>query len=137
IWNIEDGGVEVYGGTLDEYMHSCALRREGEGINAPPPASLSQVPEVDAVKRGNRQDARQRKRREAEQRKQRNKTIGPLQNKVTTLEERISELETQQGERSALLSDPSVYDDTVRRDTLLRDYQSTAQKLEELTARWE
>jgi ATP-binding cassette subfamily F protein 3 len=29
IWNVEDGGVEIYSGTLDEYMYSYRLRRDG------------------------------------------------------------------------------------------------------------
>jgi len=31
IWNVESGQVETYPGTLDEYMYSSRLRREGQG----------------------------------------------------------------------------------------------------------
>mgnify|MGYP000446859352 CR=1 FL=1 len=34
-------------------------------------------------------------------------------------------------------SDPTVYDDAPRRNRLLSDYQGAADKLEELTGRWE
>jgi len=46
-------------------------------------------------------------------------------------------LEVEQKTRSAELSDPTVYDDAQRRNKLLGDYQSAADKLEELTGRWE
>jgi ATP-binding cassette subfamily F protein 3 len=137
VWNIEDGQVEAYGGTLDEYMHSCALRREALESPASVPAALSSEPEVGAVKRGGREDAKARRRREAEARKARNKIIGPLEKKVARLEERISEIETEQAERSSQLSDPAVYDDSERRNTLLKEFQEAAEKIEELTGRWE
>ena len=35
IWNVEGGGVETYPGTLDEYMSSSRLRRDGLGSDAP------------------------------------------------------------------------------------------------------
>ena len=41
------------------------------------------------------------------------------------------------GERGTELADPSVYDEAARRNRLLSEYQTAADKLEELTARWE
>jgi len=46
-------------------------------------------------------------------------------------------LEAEQKTRSAELADPTVYEEAARRNKLLGDYQSAADKLEELTARWE
>ncbi|HEV7554206.1 MAG TPA: ABC transporter C-terminal domain-containing protein, partial [Kofleriaceae bacterium] len=84
-----------------------------------------------------RDDDKARKRREAEERQKRNAKLGPLEKQVAQLEERIGVLEAEQKMRSAELSDPTVYDDAARRNKLLKDYQSAADKLEELTARWE
>jgi ATP-binding cassette subfamily F protein 3 len=39
IWNVEGGGVETYAGTLDEYMYSCRLRRDGASEELPPAAA--------------------------------------------------------------------------------------------------
>jgi ATP-binding cassette subfamily F protein 3 len=134
IWNVEDGKVETYPGTLDEYMYSQAQRRQatGSGLQATgqKPAARSPKPEA-------REDDKARKRREAEARQKRSTKLGPLEKQVAQLEERIGSLEAEQKVRSAELSDPSVYDDAARRNKLLADYQSAADKLEELTARWE
>jgi ATP-binding cassette subfamily F protein 3 len=82
-------------------------------------------------------DDKQRKRREAEARQKRSTRLGPLEKLVAQLEDRIATLEAEQKVRSAELSDPGVYDDAQRRNKLLNDYQGAADKLDELTARWE
>jgi len=94
------------------------------------------VPQA-AQKGSSRDDDKARKRREAEARQKRNAKLGPLEKTVAQLEERIGALEAEQKTRSAELADPSVYDDAARRNKLLTDYQGAADKLEELTARWE
>jgi ATP-binding cassette subfamily F protein 3 len=126
IWNVEDGKVETYPGTLDEYMYSQAQRRQGLQ-EAPKPAPPPKPKEDDKT----------RKRREAEARQRRSAKLGPLEKQVAQLEERIGVLEAEQKVRSAELSDPTVYDDAGRRNKLLADYQSAADKLEELIPRWE
>jgi ATP-binding cassette subfamily F protein 3 len=105
---------------------------EGGGGTKRDPRGI--VPQKAAV---SRDDDKQRKRREAEARQKRTAKLGPLEKLVAQLEERISVLEAEQKTRSAELSDPSVYDDASRRNKLLSDYQTGADKLEELTARWE
>jgi ATP-binding cassette subfamily F protein 3 len=126
IWNVEDGKVETYPGTLDEYMYSQAQRRQG----------LQEAPKL-APPPKPKEDDKTRKRREAEARQKRSAKLGPLEKQVAQLEERISVLEAEQKVRSAELSDPTVYDDAARRNKLLADYQSAADKLEELIPRWE
>jgi ATP-binding cassette subfamily F protein 3 len=137
IWNVEDGKVETYPGTLDEYMYSMAQRRqelvEAEEAAAKKPALAAPQPGPKISK----EEEKARKRREAEARQKRAQTIGPLEKQVAQLEERIATLEAEQKIRSSELADPSVYDDAARRNKLLADYQSGADKLEELTARWE
>jgi ATP-binding cassette subfamily F protein 3 len=133
IWNVEDGRVEDYPGTLDEYLYSMNLRRRaagGEDVAAAdkPKALASAAPAV---------DDKLRKRREAQLRQERSKVLGPLEKQVASLEERIAELEVAQKQRSEDLADPSVYADESRRRTLLGGYQDAQDKLDELTARWE
>jgi ATP-binding cassette, subfamily F, member 3 len=132
IWNVEAGTVETYPGTLDEYMYSQAQRRQGIAEQ-----DIKKLTKAVATPAAPREDDKVRKRREAEARQKRNATIGPLEKEVAKLEERISVLEAEQKVRSTELADPSVYDDAARRNKLLADYQSAADKLEELTARWE
>ncbi|HEY5950904.1 MAG TPA: ABC-F family ATP-binding cassette domain-containing protein [Kofleriaceae bacterium] len=132
IWNVEDGKVETYPGTLDEYMYSMAQRRQGIAATdgAAAKASTQQS-------KASRDDDKARKRREAEQRQKRATKLGPLEKQVAQLEERIGVLESEQKVRSAELADPSVYDDAARRNKLLADYQTAQDKLDELTTRWE
>ncbi|WP_428267932.1 ABC-F family ATP-binding cassette domain-containing protein [Haliangium sp.] len=157
IWNVEAGTVEIYPGTLDEYLYSSQLRREGsdQPVGAMATAGASAARSAPGTTRGGagaakggddgerrtskgtRDEERARKRREAEQRRARNRAVGPLEKQVATLEERITKLEEAQKERSALLSDPAVYDDAARRDELLNAFQDAQDKLDELTARWE
>jgi ATP-binding cassette subfamily F protein 3 len=143
IWNVEDQRVETYPGTLDEYLYSMAQRRQAvavedtaTGTKRDPRGALpaKQVPTREPPTRDN---DKQRKRKEAEARAKRSAKLGPLEKQVAQLEERIGVLEAEQKTRSAELSDPTVYDDAARRNKLLSDYQSAADKLEELTSRWE
>jgi ATP-binding cassette subfamily F protein 3 len=160
IWNVADGGVETYPGTLDEYMESCRLRLEEVPDDGPRARGDGSPRGMDAAPRGtdgalraaggaadadtddkgarkSRADERERKRREADIRKRRAAKLGPITSRIESLEERIAELERSQAERGAELSDPSVYADEKRRNKLLNDYQVAAAKLEELSARWE
>jgi ATP-binding cassette subfamily F protein 3 len=139
IWNVENGGVETYPGTLDEYLYSQAQRRLGVSVSASVSVggrSLTPTPTLTPTPKS-KEDDKTRKRREAEARQRRSQKLGPLEKQVAQLEERIGALEAEQRVRSAELSDPTVYDDAQRRNKLLSDYQGAADKLEELTARWE
>jgi ATP-binding cassette subfamily F protein 3 len=149
IWNVHDGMVEIYPGTLDEYLASARERGRAleavadgkagptkqpksvvEGTSAKPAAAAASAPATTVEKRD-------RKRQEAEERTRRSKQLKPLQRKVAELEQRIAELEEAQAKRSVELADPGVYQDAARRSQLLDAYQDAAGKLEELTGRWE
>jgi len=139
IWNVEDGRVETYAGTLDEYLYSMSLRRRGEdapaeAASAPAEDAPAPAPAKAASRRG---DDKARKRREAEARQRRSKVLGPLEKQVADLEARIATLEAEQARRSTELADPDVYADAPRRNGLLTEFQSAQDKLDELTARWE
>ncbi len=137
IWNVEQQAVDVYPGSLDEYLYSMAQRRmEVAATGAAAVGSLRSGAAV-PTKLLSREDDKARKRKEAEARQKRSTTLGPLEKKVAQLEERIAELEPAQAKRSEELADPTVYADESRRNKLLTEYQQAAEKLEELIARWE
>jgi ATP-binding cassette subfamily F protein 3 len=142
IWNVERGTIETYGGTLDEYMYSCRLRveqAETEASGAAPRATAPRMalPTAAAVSRESREDDKARKRREAEERQKRTRALGPIQQRIAQLEERIGELEAAQKARGQELADPEVYADATRRNHLLKEFQEAQITLEELTDRWE
>jgi ATP-binding cassette subfamily F protein 3 len=139
IWNVDDQKVEIYPGTLDEYMYSMAQRRQAiavEGKGGPKRDPRGKTPTAAPVAK-TREDEKARKRREAEERQKKGNKVGPLEKSVAQLEERIAVLEAEQKLRSTELADPSVYEDAARRNKLLADFQGGADKLEELTTRWE
>lgn len=137
IWNVADGTVETYPGTLDEYMESAVRRLElPDGGNRALTRSRGSGGAAAEEKRSRTGD-KERRRREAEERVLRREVLGPLQTKVTALEAEIAELERLQDERSTLLVDPDVYQDSDTFADLSRSYQTDAARLEKLTAEWE
>jgi ATP-binding cassette subfamily F protein 3 len=148
IWNVHDGTVEIYPGTLDEYLASARLRgqaleavADGKAGPTKQPRSATAGPQqaarAPAPSKRDHSNDRDRKRQEADERARQSKRLKPLQRKVAELEARIAELEDAQKQRSVELADPNVYSDDARRTKLLDDYQDAASKLEELGGRWE
>ena len=151
IWNVADGTVETYPGTLDEYMDSCRRRlaepggpREQAGrerrvaqqdnsrprpvvaARTPTPRREAAVADSGAGRKSAIVAERQAKRR-----------IDKLASEITTLESRIAELEAAQKERSARLADATVYADRVVSARLIGEFREAQSELERLTTRWE
>jgi len=144
IWNIENGKVEVYPGTLDEYMFAQRSRQEeaerlvrGEKEATAARAPKSSAPVAVPDTRVSRADEKERKRREAELRTQRNKSLKPLKDRIQKLETEIERLEQSQKDVTAQLSDPSVYADAKRRNELLMRFEEQKGVLQKHTSAWE
>jgi ATP-binding cassette subfamily F protein 3 len=147
IWDVHDGIVEVYPGTLDEYMDHHQRRREAESSGEQGGASTrakATVAPVKVVAKGSAavvsvsaEDPRERRRRDAAARAERERKVGPMRREVASMERSIHALETAQRERSVALADPETYADQRRRNDLLTAYQRDARSLDELTSRWE
>ncbi len=144
IWNLENGKVEVYPGTLDEYMFALRTRQEEaervtRGVKeAPRPPSQKGQPQPQVPEsRASRQDDKERKRREAEVRQQRNKSLKPLKDKIQKLESEIEKLEQAQKDVTAQLADGGVYADAKRRGELLSRFEEQRVDLQKRSALWE
>jgi ATP-binding cassette subfamily F protein 3 len=135
IWNVADGTVDTYPGTLDEYMESCRLKQEASSTQHVFAAAASPG-SAGGQKRGTRAEEKERKRREAEARQARSQSKD-LQGEVTRLEARIAVLEAEQKQRSELLADPQVYADAARSQELVRAYDTAKGELEKLNTAWE
>ncbi len=127
LWVVHDGGVESYPGTLDDYLWSC---QERDVV----PATATAIKPV-AQKRS-RQARKEQRRKEAELRAKQNQCVKPLEKRVGELEQIIANLERQIAEHNEALSDPEVYDDAERRDTLLREVQEAQAELDRSFAQW-
>ncbi|MFO0635675.1 MAG: ABC-F family ATP-binding cassette domain-containing protein [Nannocystaceae bacterium] len=144
IWNVEGGGVEVYPGTLDEYLD----RHRGKPVDGraakptreptPPPVAAAAPARTGAVApprpAGN---DRARRRAEAEGRNERSRLLGPLRTRVQQLEAEIERLEKAQRERNLDLARPETYADAPRRNALLTEYQRDADAIAAATEAWE
>lgn len=138
IWNVENGAVEVYPGSLDEYMHACAQRNEAQ-VEASKQERRSTAP---LVKEKNSAPSdglsqKERRKKEAEERKMRKKRLGPLEKAVAQAEQAIAELEEEQRQANLALSDQATYEDAAKRDALLSQVGELQQRLERLQEDWE
>jgi ATP-binding cassette subfamily F protein 3 len=150
IWNVADGTVETYPGTLDEYMDTCRLRQlAGDGNGSPvpqrkaaalPPAApqltaakpVAAAPVAPASAASPQVDA---KKREADKRSKNRQQ--KLERDVADLEKKIGEMEAAQKSRSELLADPAVYADKDQSTKLLTEFREAQGELDALTKRWE
>ncbi len=156
IWNVADGTVETYPGTLDEYMDSCRHRQDDGARATEPVAAGRTAAKQDSVRvlsvapahaakpplgaAGARPraagDGLQRKQREAIERQSRRR-VEKLASEIATLEARIASLEVAQKHRSERLADPAVYADKAESGRLIGEFRDAQLELERLTTRWE
>ncbi len=127
LWVVHGGGVESYGGTLDDYLWSCRDR------DVVPATEVEIRPEAAKKTRRARKEER---RRAAEERIERNRRVKPLEKRITELEETIAALESTIAEHNVDLSRPEVYDDPARRDSLLRNVTEAQAALEQAFEEW-
>ena len=156
IWAVDKGELVEYPGNLDDYMRQWRARYGGEeAADAKPAPTKGQPPakaEAPKAPKGDtrpppkaeepkpklsREDEKKRKREEAERRSQRSKKLGQIEKKVRELEARIAELEEKQKERNDKLCAPEGFADDKERFSVLTALQVDAEKIEELTMRWE
>jgi len=127
IWDIRDGHILEYPGTLYEYYDYQA----GLGNNATPPPQHGKESGGDG-------DTRKLKRREkAEKRHQISATLKPIRHQLTQLEERISGLEQRGRELELILAEEATFKDQRKSLPILKEYGDVRKKLEELMLRWE
>jgi ATP-binding cassette subfamily F protein 3 len=151
IWNVADGTVETYSGTLDQYMESWRKRQEALEVGlqpaaapkkpapqkaAPAPQPVQAAQPTAAAPAPSKPAAIADKAAGEAQKKSKNR-VQKLQRETGDLETKIGELETAQKERSDKLADPAVYADKQLSTRLLADFKQVQPELEKLTARWE
>jgi ATP-binding cassette subfamily F protein 3 len=127
LWVVHDGRVESYAGTLDDYLWSCQDRE------VTPATDAAIRP---ATQKKSRQARKDERRKEAELRAAQNRQVKPLEKRVRELEQAIAELEHAIAEHNEMLSNPEMYDDAERRDTLLREVSEAQAALERSLEQW-
>jgi ATP-binding cassette, subfamily F, member 3 len=139
IWCVQDGHVEVYPGTLDDYLAAAG----GEPAAKPAPAKAATAASPAAAKQAeaphaqaSRKGDRERKRRDAQRRDERRRVLAPLEKRVKSLEAQIASLEQQKAGCEATLADPALYADAARRSEVSRDYDRIRAELDTATEEW-
>jgi ATP-binding cassette subfamily F protein 3 len=139
IWNVADGLVETYPGTLDEYMESAVRRLDmpEEAPGKPRPAPNAGTSQNDDAQSGKPINPKERKRRDAALRNRRREALLPYTDAVKSWEQRITALEASVREHEARLADPLIYQDPAASAEENRLFKADAQALEEANAQWE
>jgi ATP-binding cassette subfamily F protein 3 len=127
LWVVHDGAVESYAGTLDDYLWSCRDR----DITPATEAAIRPV-----AQKKSRHARKEERRKAAQLRAERNLKLKPLENRVSELEQTIATLEKTIATHNEELSNPEVYDDAARRDTLLREASEAQAQLEKAFEEW-
>jgi ATP-binding cassette subfamily F protein 3 len=127
LWVVHDCQVESYAGTLDDYLWSCQDR------DVAPATEAAIRPVTQKKSRENRRDER---RKAAELRTEQSRHLRPLERSVATLEQAIAALEQSIETHNEQLSNPEVYEDAKRRDTLLREVRRAQAELERSFEEW-
>ncbi|MFZ7113224.1 MAG: ribosomal protection-like ABC-F family protein [Desulfatiglandales bacterium] len=136
IWDIRDGEIYDYPGSLREYDEHLARlenrapdREKDEEAGQDEPDEMA---ETDGLI--NRKELRREK---AEKRRRISASLKPIQDRLTDLEQRIEGLEAREKELGKVLADPEIFKDKKKSVPLLNEYGELRKKLEQLLDRWE
>jgi ATP-binding cassette subfamily F protein 3 len=121
IWYIENQQIKSYPGSYDEYEY-WLQQRSTQTIS---------VPQIEAnTNKSKATNKPKSKTRDQDQ-------VKALQQKLTRVEDRISNLEEQRNLLEQELSDPQVFGDPQRLATTTEQFQSNQEQLESATQEWE
>lgn len=136
IWDIKDGEIYEYPGTLDEYLYH--LKKKNDDVQPGKKTAVKAVAQPVLNQAGNTKIARKEQRRlEAQRRQEAFRHLSPIENKIVDLEKRIAEIETEYADLETQLANPAVYEDGKKSSALLTRFDAVKNKLEELMSRWE
>jgi ATP-binding cassette subfamily F protein 3 len=134
VWDVHDGLVEVYPGSLADYLDHLAQvehAREAdvsEGTAVPKTSSAVAAP----VATG-KEAYKEKREREAEERKKRS----GVKRRLADVEAKIAALESEQVMLEALLADPATHQDPEKSRASAQRYQEVKSSLEAEMSRWE
>ncbi|MBI2375916.1 MAG: ABC-F family ATP-binding cassette domain-containing protein [Deltaproteobacteria bacterium] len=124
VWDLTGGKVEVYPGSLAEYLDKLEERSKVESLDeeASTKAPLRSKDEKKAARRA-----------DADRRKERAKFLKP----VTDAEETVARLEKEKAELEAALADPEVHKEPSKMERLAKRFHELGGEIERAVLRWE
>jgi ATP-binding cassette, subfamily F, member 3 len=130
VWNVADGQVEVYPGSLGDYLDYLAAE-----MNPDQEQDDSELaPKLSTKPASSKEDKKRVRAEERKLRAERGKKISKLQKRIAELETSIETLEAEQSEQEARLASPS--DDYDEMAKLSKSYEKTKLVLEEKVTNW-
>lgn len=136
IWDIRDGDIVEYPGTLYAYYdHTAGF--DNSSLSIP---HHKEEPAQDQAKKLSNKDRQSRKLKRREKAEKRHlivATLKPIQDRLSQLEERIADLERREKELGTILADHEIFRDEKKSLPLLHEYNEVREKLKELIQRWE
>ena len=135
IWDIRDGEIHEYPGTLYEYYKFLARNSEDAETM---PSSDRQAGKNSGPEPDKNSDSRKMIRKEkAARRTLINSRLNPIKEKLLKQEERIAYLEKKEKEIGETLADPETFKDKEKSLPLLDEYGRIKKELDELMVSWE
>jgi ATP-binding cassette subfamily F protein 3 len=131
VLHVREGVLTFYPGNYDYYLEKTGTESEVAGLVAD---GKSVVTETGS---GSGPKAREQKRLEADARQRRSDARQELERDLSTIEERILDLELRQKELTGFLEQPDRYENSVRPAQAGRELTSVTRELEELSLQWE
>ena len=136
IWDIRDSKIIEYPGGLYEYYdHLTKLEKELSDLASK--EAEEEMNQEDKAQGQNRDSKKEIRKKKAENRNLISSTLKPVLDKLSLLENRISDLERREKEISGLLSDPDLFKDKDRSIPLLNEYGRLREEMEKAMLEWE
>lgn len=135
IWDIRDGAIIEYQGTLYEYYDHLA-GREIDPLAVPQQKPMGKADRKNETLK-NKESKKAIRREKALQRLHIRSTLKPIHDRLLKLEVRIAALEKREKEISEILSDPDIFKVNAKSVPLLSEYSQIKAELEESMQKWE
>ncbi len=138
IWDLKNGVLVEYPGSLTEYLDHC---RHAEGQkqvrdqNPEKPRLENALPGPGPSRR--RKNKKEQREERARQRQRIREALEPITREIQEVEDEISRLERKEQELEGELSNPGIFKDSQRAPQVVAEYNEAKKRLEELLNRWE
>jgi ATP-binding cassette subfamily F protein 3 len=136
IWDIRDSKIIEYPGGLYEYYdHLTKLEKDLSDLaSKEAEEGMNQEDKAQDKTRDSKKEIRKKK---AENRNLISSKLKPVLDKLSLLENKISDLERREKEISGMLTDPDLFKDKNRSIPLLNEYSSLREEMEKAMFEWE
>jgi ATP-binding cassette, subfamily F, member 3 len=131
VLHVQGGILTPYPGNYDYYLDKTGTESAAAGLVADSNTIVAEASSLSGPK------AKDQKRLEADERQKRSRAKQDLEKDISTIEQKILDLELRQKELAGFLEQPDRPENSVRPAQASRELTSVSQELEALSLRWE